>query len=136
MKKNLQLKLSIFKLNTNVLFGPFHITLEPATKFSYCPTKNEGVGSWNDFETRIDECQQITWVIIRAHIHFFNCRKVVRSLEEMNVYYRCKLAAFVVTIFLYFNTKIYLHQTCFMTQKINPITLKWLKKTKSYFRHN
>jgi hypothetical protein len=29
------------------------------------------------------------------------------------------LQAFVFTIFLYSNTKIYLHQTCFMSQKIN-----------------
>jgi hypothetical protein len=31
------------------------------------------------------------------------------------------LQTFVVTIFLYFSTNNYLHQTCFMNQKINTI---------------
>lgn len=72
-------------------FSPFQITSELATKLGCCSTKNERVNSLNDFETRIDEHQQRTWVIIRVHIHFFNCIKVVRSLEEINVY-RCSLA--------------------------------------------
>lgn len=82
-------------------FGLLQITLELATKLGCYPTKKKGVGSWNDFEIKIDECQHKTWVIIRVHIHFCNCRKVVRSLEEINVY-RCNLASICVHHFLVF----------------------------------
>ncbi len=82
-------------------FGPLQITLELDTKLGCCPTKYEGVGSSNDCETKIDECQQRTWVIIRVHILFFNYKKVVRSLEEINVY-RCNLASICGHHFLVF----------------------------------
>jgi hypothetical protein len=52
------------------------ITSELAAKAGCCPTGSEGVGSLQDFETGIDECQQTPWAAAagrRAHIHFLRC---------------------------------------------------------------